>query len=39
MRDGCAVFVLVLLAAGHGVMAPNVYAQGAVQASITGVVG
>lgn len=38
MRDGCAVFVLVLLAAGHGLLAPNVYAQGATQASITGLV-
>src|SRR6185436_14328805 len=38
MRDGRAVLVLVSLAAGHGLLAPNVYAQGAIQASITGVV-
>ncbi|MEO8256887.1 MAG: carboxypeptidase regulatory-like domain-containing protein [Acidobacteriota bacterium] len=38
MRYGCAVFVLVLLAAGHGLMAPDVFGQGATQASITGVV-
>ena len=38
MRYGCAVFVLVSLSAGHGLMAPHVYAQGAIQASITGVV-
>ena len=38
MRYGCAVFVLVSLVAGHGLIAPNVFAQGATQASITGVV-
>ena len=38
MRYGRALLVLVSLAAGHGLMAPNVYAQGATQASITGVV-
>ena len=38
MRYGRAVFVLVSLAAGHGLMPPNVFAQGATQASITGVV-
>ena len=38
MRYGRAVLVLVSLVAGLGVTAPNVYAQGATQASITGVV-
>ena len=38
MRYGCAVFVLVSLVAGHGLTAPNVFAQGATQASITGLV-
>ena len=38
MRYGRAVFVLVSLAAGHGLLAPNVNGQGAMQASITGIV-
>src|SRR3954451_21536434 len=36
MRYGCALFVLACLLAAHAVVPAGVHAQGAVQASITG---